>query len=111
VNQGQPAPPGSLQIDRPAYLPNPWSADGTASWIDLVFHIKGGDNGVVELWANGNRVAKATGWIGYEGIDDHSTVQYFKFGPYRDPAGYDTVIYLDNLARGHTYDEVDPSKP
>jgi hypothetical protein len=49
--------------------------------------------------------------IGYEGIDDHDSLQYFKVGPYRDPAGYDTVIYLDNLARGHSKDEVDPSRP
>jgi hypothetical protein len=111
LNQGQPAPPGTLRIDRSGYLPNPWSTDGTASWIDLVFHIKGGENGIVELWANGKPIAKATGWIGYEGIDQPVDTQYFKFGPYRDPAGYDTVIYLDNLARGHSFAEVDPSQP
>lgn len=112
LNQGQPSPPGSLQIHRSAYLPSPWD-----SWIDLVFHIKGGDNGIVEVWAQypgaaqATLIARATGWIGYEGIDDRVDTQYFKFGPYRDPAGYDAVIYLDNLARGHSYADVDPSAP
>ena len=110
LNQGQPAPPKTLKINRMAYLPNPWDAHGKASWIDLIFHIKSGEKGEVDLWANGNLIAKATGWIGYEGIDHAEDLQYFKVGPYRDPAGYDTIIYLDNLARGHSYDEVDPGK-
>ena len=109
-NQGQPAPPNTLEIERRAYLPNPWTADGAASWVDLVFHIRGGANGVVEVWSKQTLVARATGWIGYEGIDDPVDTQYFKFGPYRDPAGYDAVVYIDNLARGHSFDEVDPSK-
>lgn len=111
LNQGQPAPPKTLKIARSAFLPNLWKSDGTATWVDLVFHIRGGANGVVELWANEHPIATATGWIGYEGIDDHDSLQYFKVGPYRDPAGYDTIVYLDNLARGHSYGEVDPTKP
>ena len=58
-----------------------------ASWIDLIFHIKGGENGIVEVWANGPLTAQASGWIGYEGIDLPADIQYFKVGPYRDPAG------------------------
>jgi hypothetical protein len=111
LNQGQPAPPSTLRIERPAYLPNLWDDKGAASWVDLVFHIKGGENGIVEVWGNGTLIARATGWIGYVDIDHPTDVQYFKIGPYRDPAGYDTVIYLDNLARGHNKDEVDPSRP
>jgi len=110
LNQGQPAPPNTLQIHRSAYLPSPWNGDA-ASWIDLIFHIKGGENGIVEVWANGTLIAQASGWIGYEGIDLPADIQYFKVGPYRDPAGYDAVIYLDNLARGHSKDDVDPSRP
>ena len=39
-----------------------------------------------------------------------SLEQYFKFGPYRDPAGYGVTVYLDNLARGRSYEDVDPTK-
>jgi len=109
-NQGQAAPPGTLQIDRYEYLPDPVGMDGKGAWIDLIFHVKSGPSGVVEVWANGRAVAKATGWIGYVTFDHVGDIQYFKFGPYRDPAGYDTVIYLDNLSRGTTKDDVDPGK-
>jgi hypothetical protein len=112
-NQGQPAPTQPLlTIERFAYLPDPFGIDGHGVWIDLIFHIKGGPSGVVEVWANGVRVAKATGWIGFHDIDKPGRdKQYFKFGPYRDPAGYSTVLYLDNLSRGGSKEEVDPSPP
>jgi hypothetical protein len=28
----------------------------------------------------------------------------------RNPAGYDAIIYVDNVVRGHSFDEVDPSR-
>ena len=110
LNQGQSAPPSTLNIERFGYLPDPSGNDGKGTWVDLIFHIKSGKNGVVEIWANGTLAAKATGWIGYWSVDQVGDLQYFKFGPYRDPAGYDSVIYLDNLARGSSKNEVDPSK-
>jgi hypothetical protein len=114
VNQGQPVPVNTLRVDRSEYLPNPWDADGNPVWVDLVFHIKGGDGGSVDVWSiqSGQKklVAHASGWIGYEGIDQAIDIQYFKLGPYRDPAGYDATVYLDNVARGHSFEEVDPSK-
>ncbi len=71
--------------------------------------MKGGADGVVEVWANGTKIARATGYIGHEGATGQP--QYFKFGPYRDPAPFATTVYLDNLARGRSFAEVDPAAP
>jgi hypothetical protein len=94
----------TIEIKRERYLPNPLD-----QWTDLVFRVDGGrKDGVFEVWAGGERIAAAKGWIGHrisEGMK-----QYFKFGPYRDPAGYGFTVYLDNLGRGGSYEEVDPAK-
>jgi hypothetical protein len=92
-------------IRRLAYLPIP----AREEWVHLVFQVKGGANGVVRVWANHILIAEATGTIGHaSGIGKR---QYFKFGPYRDVASNEAAFYLDNLARGRSYDEVDPSLP
>ena len=97
-------PAETIAITRKRYLPNPLD-----TWTDLVFRVDGGKkDGVFEVWAGGELIATAKGWIGHrisEGMK-----QYFKFGPYRDPAGYGFTVYLDNLAIGSSYDEVDPAK-
>ena len=93
-----------IEITRERYLPNPLNA-----WTDLVFRIEGGrTDGVIQVWAQGQLIATAKGWIGHQVSEGMK--QYFKFGPYRDPAGYRFTVYLDNLATGASYDEVDPSK-
>nr|WP_298687925.1 heparin lyase I family protein [uncultured Dongia sp.] len=97
-------PAQPIAIERLAYLPDPFG-----QWTDLVFRVKGGENGTVEVWANGQLVARATGFIGHGGAAGQP--QYFKFGPYRDPASFATTVYLDNLARGASFAEVDPSLP
>jgi Polysaccharide lyase len=102
--KNEPKPAEKIEIKRERYLPNPLD-----SWTDLVFRVEGGKtDGVIQVWAQGQLIATAKGWIGHrisEGLK-----QYFKFGPYRDPAGYPFTVYLDNLARGGSYDEVDPAR-
>lgn len=108
-SKGQPiaeplTPAEPLAIERFAYLPAPFDR-----WIDLVYRVRGGRDGIVEIWAEGQLVARATGRIGHGGAEGQ--VQYFKFGPYRDPASYPTTVYIDNLGRGRRFTEVDPSHP
>jgi hypothetical protein len=97
-------PVEKIEITRERYLPNPLD-----TWTDLVFRVEGGKkDGVIHVWADGKLIATAKGWIGHhisEGMK-----QYLKFGPYRDPAGYGFTVYLDNLATGGSYDEVDPAR-
>lgn len=97
-------PARAIVIQRFGYLPPPYNR-----WTDLVFRVKGGAGGIVEIWANGAKIARATGYIGHGGATGGP--QYFKFGPYRDPAPFATVVYLDNLARGHSFADVDPALP
>lgn len=107
TKKGGPAdlmPAHPIAIERFDYLPSPF-----ARWTDLVFHVKGGAAGVVEIWADGKPIARATGFVGHDGAMGQP--QYFKFGPYRDPASFATTVYLDNLARGDSFAAVDPSMP
>lgn len=97
-------PDRKIEIKRERFLPNPFG-----TWTDLVFRVDGGQtDGVIQVWANGQLIATATGWIGHR--ISRGMKQYFKFGPYRDPAGYGVTVYLDNLSRGSSYDEVDPNR-
>ena len=86
-------------VERFGALPSPFGA-----WTDLVYHLKGsaGTDGVLEVWANGALVARATGRIGYASAGK----QYFKFGPYRDTAPYATSATIDSFARGSSFGEV-----
>jgi len=107
TKKGGPAnlmPAHEVKIERFDFLPAPF-----ARWTDLVFHIKGGPDGIVEVWADSKLIARATGFIGHDGA--FGQPQYFKFGPYRDPASFATTVYLDNLARGDSFAAVDPSMP
>ena len=91
-----------VAVERFADLP-----PSDSGWIDMVYRIRAdaGGDGLVEVWANGRRIARATGAIGYDGMRR----QFFKFGPYRDPVGYPTTVYLDNFRRGASLAQVDPS--
>lgn len=96
-------PSETIQIDRKAYLPRPFDR-----WTDIIFRVKGGEDGIVQVWADGVLIAIARGWIGHKAAVGNK--QYFKFGPYRDPAPNPFLVYLDNLARGNSKDYVDPSR-
>ncbi len=82
------------------------SAD--SGWIDMVYRVRSDPDGdgLVEVWANGTRIARASGHIGHAGMRR----QFFKFGPYRDPVAYPTTVYLDNFRRGRSFSQVDPSR-
>lgn len=92
-----------VEVERFAELP-----PSDSGWIDMVYHIRAdprGD-GLVEVWANGRKVVRAKGAIGYENM----TRQFFKFGPYRDAVDYPTTVYFDNFRRGASYAQVDPAR-
>ncbi|WP_374382261.1 heparin lyase I family protein [Dongia sp.] len=97
-------PAKAIAIERLDYLPMPFDR-----WTDLVYRVKGGPDGLVEVWANGHQIARASGFVGHGGAEGQP--QYFKFGPYRDKAAFATTVYLDNLARGDSFAAVDPSMP
>jgi hypothetical protein len=83
-------------------LPDPFGR-----WVDMVYHLKSGPAGLVEVWANGQPVVRAAGLVGYP---DDGKIQYFKFGPYRAPVPYVTTAHLDNFTRGGSFREVDPRR-
>ena len=65
------------------------------------YRIKGDRNGkgVVEVWANGQKIVKVTGKIGND--DVAGSTQYFKFGHYRniDKKYKYSNIYFDSVKR------------
>ena len=80
-------------------LPDPYD-----SWVDMIYHVRGGldGSGIVEVWANGKFIARATGKIGHvEGDED-----YFKFGIYRRCTPGVVVAWFDNFRRGPTRESV-----
>ncbi len=76
-------------------LPNPQKG-----WVDMMYHIKGGlnDDGFIEIFANGNFVARATGTIGIK--DFSGPTQYFRFGHNRAAMPGTATLYFDNFKRG-----------
>ncbi len=86
-------------------LPDPGEA-----WVDMIYHVVGGRDGtgLIEVWANGRFIVRATGSIGYD--DASEPDQYFKFGIYRNVLASSAVAYLDNFRRGGSYEEVDPAQ-
>ena len=72
----------------------------------MVYRVDAGSDGdgIVEVWANGDLIVRATGSFGYRDAD----WQFFKFGPYRDPVDYPTAVYFDNYRRGASFADVDP---
>lgn len=80
-------------------LPDPYE-----SWVDMVYRVRGGldGSGIIEVWANGKFIARATGKIGHaEGDQD-----YFKFGIYRRCTPGVVVAWFDNFRRGPTRESV-----
>ncbi|MGK9232174.1 polysaccharide lyase [Inquilinus limosus] len=92
-----------LAIDRRAPLPSPFGA-----WVDMVVHLRvaGRPDDLVEVWADGEPVVTVRGPIGFPDGGN----QYFKFGPYRDPAETPLVVRLDNFTRGDGFAAVDPRR-
>ncbi len=91
------------------YGENPILPDPRKGWVDMVYHIKGGldHDGLVEVWANGRFIARATGTIGLRNAEGPS--EYFRFGHNRAPMPGTATVYLDNFRRGASHAEVDPA--
>lgn len=92
-----------LTIDRTASLPSPYGA-----WVDMVVHMRvaATPDDVLEVWANGQPIVTVHGPLGYR----NSGRQYFKIGPYRDPATTPVTVLLDNFSFGDSFAAVDPRR-
>ena len=77
-------------------------SDPRSGWVDLMFRIRGGTDGsgVIELYANGNFVVRATGKIGLEGSE--GTRQYLRIGHRRDRSKTNATLLMDDFRRGPT---------
>lgn len=85
-------------------LPDPFG-----HWRTMVFHLKlRPDEAIVEIWAEGVKIGKTTGRIGYAKNGAHEN-EYFKFGAYRDLESFETVVKLANYVRSTSRKEVDPT--
>ncbi len=86
---------------------DPILPDPRRGWVDMVYHIKGSlaGDGIVEIWANGRFIARATGTIGVFGAVDPT--QYFRFGHNRAPMPGTSTIHIDRFRRGATKEEVE----
>jgi len=92
----------ALKHGRVKYLPDP-----RAGWVDLMFHISGGlgGDGIIEVFANGNLVVRATGRIGVDA--PVGSKQYFRVGHRRDKAATSAALLLDDFRRGPTRESVE----
>lgn len=85
-------------------LPDPFG-----QWTTMVFHLRfAPTDGLVEIWANGVKIGKTTGRIGYAKPGERGA-QFFKFGPYRDPEKFETIMKFTNYVRSTSRNEVDPT--
>lgn len=86
-------------------LPDPFGR-----WTTMVYHLRLSPDGkaFVELWADGVKIGRVDGRIGYSKPGTRTT-QYFKFGPYRDPESFETVTKLSNYVRSTSRLDVDPT--
>jgi hypothetical protein len=93
-----------IAVDARELLPSPFD-----NWVRMTYRIRPGiEDGLLEVWADGTLIAKAAGRIGYR--DSVTGYQYFKFGPYADPAPYDLKAYLARYRRAPTCAQLgDPS--
>ncbi len=90
-----------------AYGKNPILPNPHKGWIDMMYHIKGGLNGdgILEVFANGRFIARATGTIGVKEFDGPS--QYFRFGHNRAAMPGTATLYFDHYRRGNTRADVE----
>lgn len=89
------------------YAEDPILPDPRLDWVDMVYRVKGGlsGDGIVEVYANGRFIARASGKIGVP--DAAGPKQYFKFGHNRAPMPGTATIYLDRFRRGSSKAEVE----
>ncbi len=92
----------TLSYGKNPILPNP-----SKGWVDMMYRIKGGLNGdgVLEVFANGRFIARASGTIGVRQFGGPS--QYFRFGHNRAAMPGTATMYFDRYRRGDTRAEVE----
>ena len=108
-----------LKIERFAPLPNPFG-----QWVYMRYHLKvtASSAGMVEVWADGNLIARATGAIGTPppqvsaGPDGKvpdlpRAMQYFKFGPYRNLEGFKLSTWIADYHKVHRAIDLPPLPP
>ncbi|HUE45804.1 MAG TPA: heparin lyase I family protein [Aestuariivirgaceae bacterium] len=86
---------------------DPILPDPRRGWVDMVYRVKGGldHDGIVEVYANGRFIVRATGTIGVFGAEDPS--QYFRFGHNRAPMPGTSTIHIDRFRRGASMMDVE----
>ncbi len=74
--------------------------------MTMTYRIKGGLNGdgLVEVYANGKFIARASGTIGVR--DVAGPTQYFKIGHNRHPMPGTATLFVDNFRRGKSLADV-----
>jgi len=89
------------------YGADPVLPDPGADWVDMMYRVRGGlaGDGLVEVFANGKLVVRATGTVGVPQVG--GPTQYFKMGHNRAPMPGAATLYLDNFRRGATRDAVE----
>jgi len=89
-----------------AYGENPILPNPHKGWVDMIYHIKGGLNGdgILEVFANGRFIVRATGTIGVKEFE--GTSQYFRFGHNRAAMPGTATLYFDNYRRGNSRAEI-----
>ena len=92
----------TLAYGKDPILPNPQKG-----WVDMIYHIRGGlkGDGLLEVFANGKFIVRATGTIGVKEHDGDS--QYFRFGHNRAAMPGTATLYFDNYRRGKTRADVE----
>jgi Polysaccharide lyase len=78
-------------------------------WMDMIFRVRysGGQEGLVEVWANGKRVVQ---FSGPTAEPNGKNAFYHKIGLYRDRYKKPMTMYFDNYTMGTNMDAVDPSR-
>lgn len=82
------------------YGDDPILPDPRKGYVDMLYRVKGGLNGdgVVEVWANGKFIVRATGTIGVPSRP--GARQYLKLGHNRSPMPGTSTVYFDDVRRG-----------
>jgi hypothetical protein len=90
-----------VEVETFAHLP-----DAFGRWVTMLYHLHlNGDASLVEIWADGQPIARVSGRIGFEPRGPGK--QYFKFGPYRNHETFTTFARLAHYARGPRREDVD----
>jgi hypothetical protein len=77
-------------------------------WTDMVYHVRysAREDGVIEVWMNGDRVVSYRGPTASRAGADRF---YNKVGLYRDRWKEPMTMYVDNYTLGDSFEGVDPS--